>query len=66
MDLKITFKELKEKYKDKVVTDEEFRLIDYSLDDKFDRIEFEECEVYKYSAVSKDDCFDFYYGKILI
>lgn len=62
----MTFKELKDKFEDKIVTDEEFELIQNSFEIEFDRIDSEYYQIFKYSAFTENDYFDFYYDKMLI
>lgn len=59
----MTFEELRKKYEGKIVTDEEFELLDENLEVEFERLDSEYYGIYKYSAGNEDDYFYFYYDE---
>lgn len=61
----MNFKEIKQKYENEVLTDEEFELLNNLYDIEYINSYDKYSGIYKYSALSEDgeDCFDFYYTK---
>lgn len=61
----MNFQEIKQKYESKVLTDEEFELLNSLYDIEYINSYDKYSGIYIYSALSEDgeDCFDFYYTK---